>query len=190
MTVEQALQELKKYVQELVAVGNVKEYIQINREDFIHRWSKVNQYYNYLINKVKNDSDEWWDIIDIMSDIPIDNPSLEEWVLLIMNSSKRQKNKANLSNVATSGEYEAEEISHQITSYVSEIKNMASLDSDYVDDMEWILQKLKEKLISHRSNFDNNTYYSLLDDLEWSLKRVGNYNTMMNSEKMESLMRM
>ncbi len=53
MTVEQALEELKKYAQEFAEIGDAKQAISNNKEEFLHRWSKVNQYYKYVINNTE-----------------------------------------------------------------------------------------------------------------------------------------
>ena len=75
--IEQALEELKKYAYEFTQVGDAKQVISTNKEDFLHKWAKVNQYYKYVVNNAKNMSDEWFMAIDIISDITIDNLSFD-----------------------------------------------------------------------------------------------------------------
>ncbi|UKI57577.1 MAG: hypothetical protein L6V81_09750 [Clostridium sp.] len=40
MPIEQALQELKKYADEFVNVGDAKKAIETNKDEFIHKWAK------------------------------------------------------------------------------------------------------------------------------------------------------
>lgn len=48
MPMEQALKELEKYAQKFAQVGDAKQVISTNKDDFLHKWTKVNQYYNIL----------------------------------------------------------------------------------------------------------------------------------------------
>lgn len=80
MPIEQALEELKKYVQEFIQVGDAKQAIVTNKDDFLHKWAKVNQYYKYIVNNAKGMSNELFTAVDIISDIAIDNLSLKEWI--------------------------------------------------------------------------------------------------------------
>ncbi|UKI27192.1 MAG: hypothetical protein L6V91_00445 [Bacilli bacterium] len=84
MSIEQALEELKKYARDFANVGDAKQAIQNNKEDFLHKWTKVMQFYKYIIENVKSMSDEWFMAVDILSDVSVDNPSLEEWVQQII----------------------------------------------------------------------------------------------------------
>ena len=40
MPIEQALEELKKYAHEFTQVGNAKQAISTNKDDFLHKWQK------------------------------------------------------------------------------------------------------------------------------------------------------
>ena len=46
-------------------VEDVKQAIALNRDDFLHKWAKVNQYYKYVANNIKSMRDEWFMAVDI-----------------------------------------------------------------------------------------------------------------------------
>lgn len=185
MSIEQALEELKKYAQEFSKVGDAKQAIASNKDEFLHKWAKVNQYYKYIMNNTKAMSDEWFMAIDIISDISMDNPSLEEWIEKIV-EPKQEKTKTQSQNNVT---MDASAISSQIESIVSEVKNMHSWDPDYIGDIEWQLQEYKKMLQSYQSSLDKNAYQNLMNEINISLNKIGKFNNMLNSETMEDIKR-
>ena len=90
MSIEQALEELKKYADEFTQVGDATQAISTNKDDFLHKFAKVNQYYKYVVNNSEIRSDEWFMAVDIIEDI--------EWQLqayqkrLISNQSSFEPN--------------------------------------------------------------------------------------------------
>lgn len=54
MPIDQALNELEKYAQEFAQIGDTKEAIATNKDDFLNRWTKVNQYYRVDIYNTLN----------------------------------------------------------------------------------------------------------------------------------------
>lgn len=186
MPIEQALEELKKYAQDFTNIGDAKQAIKNNKEDFLHKWAKVMQYYKYVNDHTEGMSDEWLTAIDILCDIAIDNPSLEEWVQQII-ESKQEKSQKQLQNNVT---MDTDTILGIIESLISEVKNMQNWDPDYIGDIEWQLQKYQKMLISNQSSFEPNVYQSLMDDINAALHKIAKFNSMLNSETMESMKRM
>ena len=186
MPIEQALEELKKYAQDFTKVGDAKQAIQNNKEDFLHKWTKVMQYYKYVVDNTKGMSDEWFTAVDILSDIAIDNPSLEEWVQQII-EPKHEKSQTQSQNNAT---MDIATISGPIESLISEVKNMQNWDPNHIGDIEWQLQEYQKMLISNQSSFEPNVYQSLMDDINAALDKIGRFNSILNSETMEGIKRM
>ena len=186
MPIEQALEELKKYAKEFAVVGDAKQAIQTNKDDFLHKWAKVNQYYKYVINNTKSMSDEWWMATEIISDIAVDNPSLDEWVeqMTISNHKKTQ------SQSQTKDSIDPATISGPIESLISEVKNMQNWDPEHIEDIEWQLQAYRNKLISNSNLFEPNVSQSLIDDIDASLSKIAQFNSMINSDLMEGIKRM
>ncbi len=141
--IEQALEELKKYAYEFTQVGDAKKAISTNKEDFLHKWAKVNQYYKYVVNNAKNMSDEWFMAIDIISDITIDNPSFDEWIEQMVAPTK-QKTQIKSQNSLT---VDTATISGSIESLISEVNSMQHWDPDHIGDIEWQLQEYQKILM-------------------------------------------
>lgn len=186
MSIEQALKELKKYAQEFTQVGDAKKAIATNKDDFLHKWSKVNQYYKYIVNNTKGMSDEWFMAVDIISDITIINPSLEEWIEQML-EPKQQKTQEQSQNSFT---INTATISDSIESLISDINNMQNWDPDHIENIEWQLQEYQKMLISNQNSFGPNLYQSLIDDINIALTKIGKFNNMINSETMESIRKM
>ena len=184
MPIEQALEELKKYAHEFTQVGDAKQAISTNKEDFLHKWAKVNQYYKYVVNNTKSMSDEWFTASEIICDITIDNPSLDEWInQMVAPTKKTQIKSQNSSTVDTST------ISGPIEALISEVNSMQHWDPDYIEDIEWQLQEYQTRLISNQSSFEPNVYQSLMEDINVALSKIGRFNHMLNSETMEGIKR-
>ncbi len=185
MPIKQALEELKKYAQEFAKVGDAKQAIQNNKDDFLRKWTKVMQYYKYIVENTKIMSDEWFMAVDTLSDISIDNPSLEEWIQQIIEPKheKTQTQSKNNTSINTAS------ISGPIESLISEVKNMQSWDPNHIGDVEWQLQEYQKMLISNQSSFDSNVYQSLMDDINAALNKISTFNNMLNSETMEGIKR-
>lgn len=190
MTIEQALIELRKYANDLINIGNAKEYIQTNKQDFLHNWAKVNQYFKYIMNHTNTESEQWWDAIDILADIALDNPSLEEWVNQITKPKSKQVNQQTKPKQVNDGLFDETELVHKIDSYVTEIENIGYLTYDEIGDREWMLQKLKQELISHKIDFDSNVYEVLMSDINRALNKIGLYNEFVESEENDIAIRM
>lgn len=186
MSIEQALEELKKYARDFANVGDAKQAIQNNKEDFLHKWTKVMQFYKYIIENVKSMSDEWFMAVDILSDVSVDNPSLEEWVQQIIEPKNEKIQTQSKNNASTN----TETISGPIESLISEVNNMQSWDPDYIGNIEWQLQEYQKMLISNQSSFDSNVYQSLMNDINAALNKINRFNSMLNSETMEGIKKM
>lgn len=186
MPIEQALEELRKYAQEFTRVGDAKQAIATNKDDFLYKLFKINQYYNYIVYNTKNMSDEWFTAIDIISDIVMDNPSLKEWIEQII-EPKHQKTQTQSQN---SSNIDIATISGPIESLISEVNNMQHWDPDHIGDIEWQLQEYQKMLISSQSSFEPNVYQSLMKDIDAALNKIGRFYNMLNSEAMEGIKRM
>ena len=185
MPIEQALEELKKYAQEFTQVGDAKQAIATNKDEFLHKWAKVNQYFKYIVNNTKGMSDEWFTAVDIISDIAIDNPSLEEWIEPII-EPKQQKTQTQSQNSST---IDTATISGPIESLISEVNNLQHWDPEHIGDIEWQLQEYQKMLISNQSSFEPNIYQSLMDDINAALNKIVRFNNILNSETMEGIKR-
>ena len=181
MSIEQALEELKKYADEFTQVGDATQAISTNKDDFLHKFAKVNQYYKYVVNNSEIMSDEWFMAVDIISDIATNNPSLEEWVEQM---TKPAQEKTQIKS-QDSFLIDTTTISGPIESLVSEVNNMQYWDSDHIEDIEWQLQAYQKRLISNQSSFEPNVYQSLMDDINATLNKIGRFNNMLNSEAMD-----
>lgn len=186
MTIEQALEELKKYAQEFAKIGDAKQAISNNKEEFLHRWSKVNQYYKYVVNNTKGMSDEWFAAIDIISDIAVDNPSLEEWIQQMLES----KNEKIHTQSKTETSIDISKVIGTIESLTSEVMSMQSWDPNHIGDIKWQLQEYQELLTSNQSLLEPNAYQSLMNDITTALDKISKFENMLKSEKFADIVKM
>lgn len=184
MPIEQAFEELKKYAQELIKVGDAKQALASNKDEFIHKWGKVNQYYKYIIKNVPLMSDQWFEAIDVLSDVSQANPSLEEWIEEIITPKNRSQVQSQQQREDT---IDPATISGTIESLIAEINGMQSWDPEHVGDLEWQLRQYQEKLIANQGLFDSNAYQSLMSDIQAALDKIGRFNDMVNSDLMENV---
>lgn len=188
MPVEQALEELKKYAQELIKVGDARQAITSNKDDFFHKWGKVNQYYKYIIKNVPLMSDQWFEAIDILSDISQANPSLEEWIEEMI-TPKKSRSQAQ-SPQQGQDTIDPATLSEAIQSLIAQINGMQNWDPEQVSDLEWQLQQYQEKLVASQGLFDPDAYQSLMNGMQGALDKIGRFNDMLNSDLMDSINRL
>lgn len=178
MPIDQALKEFNKYADDFALIGDAEEAIKNNKEEFLHKWTKVNQYYLYIFRNTEPLSDEYFDCIDILSDIAADNPGLEEWVKMIIDRSYDKVNE--LSQQVK--EFDTSSISGPIESLLTEIKNMTHWDSEEIEDIKFLLIYYKNELIANQGSFEQNHYQSLLRDVNATLSKIDRFYEMINSE--------
>lgn len=135
MSIEQAFEELEKYAQQFTNIGDAQQAIKINKDEFLHKWLKVYQYYTYIIERVNLFSEEWARALDIISDIECDNPSLEDWVEKIINYKQQKRQTKSKNDI----DFDPTAISEYIDSLVTEIKNIQIWDTEYIGNIEWQL---------------------------------------------------
>lgn len=183
MPLDQALEELKKYAEDFIAVGDANQAIAANKDEFFHKWTKVFQYYNYIVTNSKVGSPKWFDALDVLSDIELANPSLEEWVKRMIGTDKQNTKTQNKSNIDTSA------LTSGITAIVEEINHMRSWDTNYIGELEWKLKDYQKKLIENKDAFSPNVYQSLTNDINMTLGKIDRFNKMVNSDLMDSMRR-
>ena len=187
MTVEQAILELKKCANDLIAVGDANSFIKSNKEEFIHRWIKVMQYYNYILNNINIDSEEFDEFIDIMNDITEKNPSLESWIYDIMKPTSEVKKSSVKEKEAN---INIEDVVNEVNALVDKINNMQSWDVDEVEIIKWKLEKNRELMVNNKSLFDQEIYENLMRNIEMALNKISKFNNMLDSDSMQGIMLM
>ena len=86
MTVEQALEELKKYSSELAMMEDNAN----NHEEFLSSWKKVYDLFEYVANNIEVDpnsgdiDERLFEADEIVQSISSKNPNLENWVEKIL----------------------------------------------------------------------------------------------------------
>lgn len=73
MKVEDALIELEKYAKEF---ENIKEPKETSKDELLHKYIKVYQYFSYIIQKVEKYGEQWIEAFGIVTDIAYNNPKL------------------------------------------------------------------------------------------------------------------
>lgn len=185
MTVEQALKVLEQKAKIFSEIKDPKEYIKKDKKDFLNKWREVNQYYRYIISKVDYRSDEFNEAVNIIGDIAINNPSLDEWVSLFVETKTPKKEK-------NENDEDIDEVSlaNRIESYLLEIENMHGFDPKYAADIKYQLQKYQKVLQEKKNDFSPGLYQSLNDDINNAIGKIDKLHNLVNSEIMESVKRM
>ena len=186
MPIEQALKELERYAQEFTNIGDAEQAIQTNKDAFLSKWAEVNRYFKYVVNNVEFRSPEWIEALEIVSDIADDNPSLGEWVDMIV--VPKEEKTATQSHDNTS--IDTTVISNNIEAIISELNSMQQWNPDHIDDLEWKLQEYQDYLVSNQNAFDQNLYQSLMRDIDVALNKISKFYAMLNSETMEGIKKM
>lgn len=112
MTVEQALEELKRCADEFAMMQDSIN----NHEKFLNSFGKVYDYFEYITNNTENDpneaefDDRWLEACDIVDNISRKNPNLEKWSEKIMTLSGKDD------NISTEKSF-LEKIADQISSF-------------------------------------------------------------------------
>lgn len=89
MTVEQALEELKKCANEFAMVGDSEQAIENNKEEFFNKYEQVKKYYQYITDNTENNpiegifDDIWLEACDVVGSLE-NNRGLDEWVEKIL----------------------------------------------------------------------------------------------------------
>ena len=185
MPINQAIDELKKYAEDLTNIGDAKQFIQNHKEEFIQKWAKVNQYYNYLMTNIELFSDNWNQVVDIMGDIQEKNPTLEPWIISIM-ETKPKKQEIDTNNESIDSHL----LQGKITSLTNELQGMQGWDPEKIEDIKWNLEECQKMLLVSQDAFTPQAYSSLMNDITVSLNKIENFYAMLNSDSMESIKRM
>ena len=177
MQIIEVLNKLRKYAKDFELVGDANKYIKTNKEDFISKWAKLNQYYNYVLSNTEELSDEWFEAVEIINDLALANPSLDTWLEMIIDP---RNEKIKTSNQVTYMDTSA--LSGRIENLVNEIERMQHWDQEYVEFVGWQLQECQIKLIQNQSAFETSVYHSLMNDITASLEKIGIFNNMIDSD--------
>lgn len=168
MPLEEAIKQLELYAKKLEEVGDVKTFIQTNKEEFLHRYAKVSQYYHY-IEKNSNMGDLFFEAVNILSDIAINNPSLEEFIFMMI-EPKKQKEAINVQEPIQQNDKVAE-LTNQIDQLIKDM-NERGYHLEELGDMEWALNTKREELINLKDSFDISEYERLLNAIDIKLKNI------------------
>ena len=181
MSMEEALKKLEYYADILVNVGDAKIALKTNKSDFLGKLNMVGMYYRYI--EEHGDLSTLVTMDGIMEDIVFKNPSLTEWVELILeptpvDSKKNTNNKEN-ENISLF------EITGPLEFLISEVKDMQSFDPEHMENVKYELEKYKNILIANKGKFELNVYDSFISDIDASLEKIDRLNNLVNSDKMQ-----
>ncbi len=189
MEIEQLLQQLKSYENQLVQIGDVNVYRQTNNKEFLQLWTMFVKTFEKISLATKNNIDLYSEALDIITDLEFDNPSLEAFVESIF-QNEMNKSKTNSQNDLGNRQFDTSSLANKIESYVSEISNLQFWNESEIGDIKWALEEYQKQLISHQQEFDPQLYSSLMNDINVSLNKIAKFNGLMESELMDSVKHM
>ena len=170
MPIEEALVELEKCVTFIANIGDIKSYIDTNREDFIYIWAKVNQYYKYVIYNTDKLSEEGFRAIGLISDLVALNPSLGQWVDLMIEPKRKGQN-----TVTNGTKMDVNGVREYVEAIAYEVKNMPQWDIERVRDVQIQLQEYQKMIMANKALFEVNIYQNIMDNISSSLDKIERY---------------
>ena len=179
MPVDKALEELEKYALDFANIGDAKQAIKNNKDEFLHKWIKVLQYYSYVIARTVSMSDEWFKAVDILSDIIIKNPSLKKWVYRIMDP-KYEENQVQSKSTST---VNIASFLASVDTLIGEVKNMQSFDANQIEEIEWQLYEYQKMVDVYQKLLGPDLYQRLMSDIKAALIKINQFNDIIESTK-------
>ena len=172
ITVEQALAELEKYVNYIVGIDDLVEYIKSDRADFIQNWSNVNQFYKYIIYHTDGLDDVVIKAIDLISDLAARQPLLGKMVNMMLEPKKNEEEQIQNREIADSDlEY--------ISALTSEVQNMPQWDYEHVKDIRLQLEEYQQMLMDNKSLLELDVYRNLMDKIGFALSKIDRVNAIL-----------
>lgn len=190
MTIEQALDELRKCANELSQIGNVDLYRQTNNRDFLIKWTTLRTLYQNIVKHENDITDVLYEAADIVVNVGDLNPSIRRYIDSLSGNIRSKKETKNNSVESKNEVFDASALGGKIESYISQIRDMQFYDPDELGDIEWALEHFKGQLNESKSYFEPQVYQSLIDDIDSSLAEIAQYNNIINSDLMEGIKRM
>ena len=178
MSNEEALEILKENVKKLISVGDANEYIKKDKKDFLQKWNEVNRYYWYILQNSDGLNDTFLDAVYIVNSMEDDNPSLSEWVELIIDPKIEKKDDSK--NI---------ELEEEINELVNKIRNMTHWNPKEVDIIKIKLQDAQDELFLLEDEFEPDKYEQLNNDIDNAMYKIQKFYEMLNSPAMNALRR-
>lgn len=182
MKVEDALIELEKYAKDF---ENIKEPKEISKDEFLHKYIKVYQYFSYIIQKVEKYGEQWIEAFGIVTDIAYNNPKLRSWIddmIIEFTGISLAELDENVIEEKTQ-KYDTEAIKSQIYFYINKLKNMRGIDPNEIERIEGQLSQYRTLIDSIESEFEPNEYEQLMHDINSSLSYINDVLVTINSTK-------
>ena len=153
----QLLSELTKYTQDMASVGNIKDYIQVNRQDCVHKLAKVIQYRDYIANHCGAFTKA--SARKIMQEMIAQNPSLDK----VFNQKSKTQEKQT---------FDTRGISSRIEQIRDRISSMRGIDTEELESCKSDLLSCNEELKRYRSSMKNGDFIRLHNDVCVILHRI------------------
>ena len=163
MSTKELLCELKKESKELEII-NIN-----NKEELLKKLDNIKQTYNMIIN-IDEFSDEAFEAMDILTNIAMNKPSLDEWIEKIINLGEEEKPNNSLIN--------------EIRYLIKEINTTQNRDFEYIQFLELQLQDNQKSLMINKDLFDTAEYQRLMNDINESLNHINQLYILITPKKM------
>lgn len=159
MNLEQALEELKKYCNNLSMIKDIKN----NKQEFLSNFMKVSQMYHYI---EKNNQEEiFFEAVNVLCDMEIKNPLLEEYINIILKSNTQKKNE----QIQRSSK--SNQLKQKIETLIRDIEK-SNYSYESLDDIEWALITVKEELLELKREYSIEEFNRLLTMIETKEKNI------------------
>ncbi len=166
MPMEEALEELKKYAHDFELVGDAKFAIQSNKDSFIHKWSMVMKYFNYISDNTPPLSPQTREAIAILTGVIRVNPSLNDWIGRIISPDKYKNNSS----------FNVSLLYAKIDDLIDSLNAGISWDSEKATNAIQQLEYYKSQVESNKSSIDANQYRKIMNDINVEIYRINRKN--------------
>ena len=168
MPMEEALEELKKYAHDFELIGDAKFAIQNDKDLFIHKWSMVMKYFNYISINTPPLSPQTREAIAILTSVSMANPSLNDWIGRIISPSKYDNTNNKSFNVSL--------LYSKIDSLIDSLNTGISWDSEKANNAIQQLENYKSLVESNKSSIDAIQYRKIMNEINVEIYRINRKN--------------
>ena len=176
MPIQDALRELEIYSREFAAVGDAKEAIKNDKDSFIHKWSMVMKYFNYISDNTQPLSVETRAAMQSLFRISRANPSLDEWVQRIISPSKFNNTGNKTQTNMPTKTFNVSNLYSQIDYLVSDLNRGIVWDSDKAENVVQQLNDYKARIEANKASIDDNQYRRIMNDINIEIYRINRKN--------------
>ncbi|MFI3307259.1 MAG: hypothetical protein R3Y21_01705 [Mycoplasmatota bacterium] len=164
MELEEAFKELEIHCNNFANIGDAKELYRKDKPKFMHYYIKVLQFYSYIMKKPEATLDDFIRAVNLVGDIEINNPSLEEYISILVDINSKSDEKP-LQN-------SKENLKGKIEETVQKLIMMDGYDTEIVEVVKFDLTSYRDILLKNKSSYSEEEFSEQLERIEKNLQII------------------